>query len=123
MKQFIQKFIDSAEVKNEVSGGVENFRKWLNIFSFEDIPVEACNELVMMLEIAEDKSKIALVDLIRLLFQHEFPTVHIVYKHWNSFDAMIFQYIRCLDIKNPSEKVTHNIHLVCLKMLGNLYQT
>jgi hypothetical protein len=90
MKQFITKFIDSDEVKKEVTGGVENFRKWLNIFSFEDIPVEACNELVMMLEIAEDRSKIALVDLIRLLFQYEFPTVHIIYKHWNSFDTMIF---------------------------------
>ena len=76
-----------------------------------------------MLEIAEDRSKIALIDLIRLLFQYEAPTGHIIYKHWDSFDAMIFQYIKCLDIKDPNEKVTHNIHLVCLKMLGNLYQT
>ena len=123
MKQFITKFVDSDEVKKEVTGGVENFKKWLTIFSFEDIPKEACDELVLMLEIAEDRSKIALIDLIRILFQYEKPTVFIAYKHWDSFDAMIFQYIRCLDIKNPEEKVTHNIHLVCLKMLGNLYQT
>jgi len=68
MKQFIAKFVASDEVKKEVTGGVEQFIKWLAIFSFEDIPADACKELILMLEIAEDRSKIALIDLIRLLF-------------------------------------------------------
>lgn len=120
MKQFILKFVDSDTVQKEVDGGVENFKKWLNIFSMPDIPANACTELMGMVEVAEDRSKIALIDLVRLLFQYEAPTGHIIYKHWESLDT-IFQYIKCLDIKNPDEKVTHNIHLVCLKMLGNLY--
>lgn len=46
MKQFIKKFVDSDEVKKEVSGGVDNFNKWLTIFSLPDIPADACKELV-----------------------------------------------------------------------------
>lgn len=28
-----------------------------------------------------------------------------------------------MDIKDPESKVTHNYHLVSLKMLANIYQT
>jgi hypothetical protein len=42
MKQFIQKFVDSEEVKKEIPTGVENFNKWLTIFSLADIPALAC---------------------------------------------------------------------------------
>ena len=28
-----------------------------------------------------------------------------------------------MDIKDPNNKVIHNYHLVCLKMLGNIFQT
>ena len=44
---------------------------------------------MQMLEVAEDRSKIALVDLIRLLFQYEAPTGHIVYKSWEALDTLI----------------------------------
>ena len=44
MKQFIQKFVDSETVTSEV-GDVEDFKKWLTIFSFEDIPKEAVIQL------------------------------------------------------------------------------
>ena len=33
MKQFIQKFVESDEVKKEIPAGVDNFNKWLTIFS------------------------------------------------------------------------------------------
>ena len=33
-----------------------------------DIPAAACKELMGMVEVAEDRSKIALIDLVRLLF-------------------------------------------------------
>lgn len=74
-----------------------------------------------MLEVAEDRSKIALIDLLRLLFQHEGQAAHILYKHWETFDITIFQYLQCMDIKDPENKVIHNYHLICLKMLGNIY--
>lgn len=67
MKQFIEKFTDSDTVKNEV-GPVENFKKWMQTFSFEDIPFEAIDELMEMVQVAEEKSKIALIDLCRLIF-------------------------------------------------------
>uniref|UniRef100_A0A7S3CJK8 PUL domain-containing protein n=1 Tax=Strombidium rassoulzadegani TaxID=1082188 RepID=A0A7S3CJK8_9SPIT len=76
-----------------------------------------------MVEIAEDRSKIALIDLVRLLLQFENKAVHILRKHWETFNICINQYLMCLDIKNASEKVVHNYHLVSLKMLGNIYQT
>lgn len=76
-----------------------------------------------MVGVAEERSKIALIDLIRILLQYEGSTAHILYKHWETFDLTIFQYLLCLDIKDVSNKVLHNYHLVSLKMLGNIYQT
>ena len=54
-------------MKNEV-GSVENFKKWMQTFSLEDIPFEAIDELMEMVQSAEEKSKIALIDLCRLIF-------------------------------------------------------
>ena len=67
MRQFIEKFVESDTVKKEC-GSVENFKKWLAGFSLENMPQEAINELVEMVQAAEEKSKIALIDLMRLLF-------------------------------------------------------
>lgn len=76
-----------------------------------------------MVSAAEERSKIALIDLLRLLFINEASAAHILYKHWETFDMTIFQYLMCMDIKDPANKVIHNYHLVSLKMLGNIYQT
>jgi hypothetical protein len=76
-----------------------------------------------MLEVAEDRSKLALVDLIRLLLLSDTPAVHILNGHWETFDVSLFQYLQCLDIKDPADKVTQNYHLISLKMLANVYQT
>lgn len=85
------------------------------------MPKEAINELMEVLEIAEDKNKIALIDLVRLLLMHEHSAAHIVNKHWSKIDISIFGYIRCMDIKDTENKVFQNYHLICLKMLGNIY--
>lgn len=122
MRQFIEKFVNSETVQKEV-GQVENFKKWLVGFQLENMPQAAIDELVEMVSAAEERSKIALIDLMRLLFQYEASAAHILYKHWETFDISIFQYLLCLDIKDPNNKVVHNYHLVCLKMLGNVYQT
>ena len=76
-----------------------------------------------MLEVAEDKAKIGLMDLIRLLLPYEAAAAHVFYKHWETFDITIFQYLLCIDIKDPNNKVMSNYHLISLKMLGNVYQT
>lgn len=76
-----------------------------------------------MVEVAEERSKIALLDLLRLLMQYEPSAAHVLYKHWDTFDISIFQYLLCMDINDANNKVIHNYHLVSLKMLGNIYQT
>ena len=40
----------------------------MKTFSLEDIPLEAVDELMEMVQVAEEKSKIALIDLCRLIF-------------------------------------------------------
>ena len=122
MKQAILKFVESDAVTKEV-GQVEAFKKWLNILDLQHCPQEAIRELFACLESAEDRSKLALIDLIRLLLLSETATVHILNGHWETFDVSLFQYLQCLDIKDPNEKVTHNYHLISLKMLANIYQT
>jgi hypothetical protein len=66
MKQFIEKFVDSETVTKEV-GDVTNFKKWVEGFKMEEIPYSAIDELVKMVAVAEERSKIALIDLVRLL--------------------------------------------------------
>lgn len=43
-----------------------------------------------MVSVAEEKSKIALIDLVRLILQHEVPAAHILNKHWENLDLVIF---------------------------------
>ena len=112
--------MDSESVKKEV-GEVETFKKWLGCFELESIPSKAIDELIELLNAAEDKSKIALMDLIRLLLTFEHSTAHILHKHWETFEITIFQYLLCFDLNDTENKVMHNYHLVSLKMLGNLY--
>ena len=121
MKQFIQKFVDSDAVKKEV-GEVKNFKEWLQTFDLENISQEALDELVELVGAAEERSKIALIDLMRLLFQYEGSAAHILYKRWETFDITISQFLLCMDIKDQNNKAIHNYHLICLKMLGNIFQ-
>jgi hypothetical protein len=76
-----------------------------------------------MVGAAEERTKIALIDLTRLLMLNEPSAAHILYKYWETFDISIFQYLLCIDIKDANNKVAHNYHLVSLKMLGNIYHT
>jgi hypothetical protein len=45
MRQFIEKLVDSEEVKKEV-GEVAHFKLWLKTFQFDSIPLAAIDELV-----------------------------------------------------------------------------
>jgi len=65
MKQFIKNFATSSS--SEVSS-TANVMQWIeSSFDLESIPNKAIDELVQLAEVAEDKSKIALIDLFRLL--------------------------------------------------------
>merc|ERR1712086_396142 len=94
-------FADSETVKKEV-GAVDNFQEWIKTFALDNIPQKAIDELIQMTEVAEERSKIALIDLVRLLMQYEPSAAHILYKHWETFDISIFQYLLCMDIKDAN---------------------
>ncbi len=55
----------------------------------EHVPREALDELLDLIEIAEDKSKITLIDLLRLLIFHEVNAGHILHKHWEKLVVSI----------------------------------
>lgn len=67
MKEFIAKFTTSETVQKEV-GDVTAFKEWLNEFKFDKIPQKAIDQLIEMVSAAEERSKIALIDLLRILF-------------------------------------------------------
>lgn len=104
MKEFVLKFADSEEVKKEVAS-TDQMKKWLTSFKLESMPREAIDELFSMVEVAEDKSKIALIDLVRLIMMHEHSAAHILNKHWGSIEVSIFGYMQCMDLKDDSNKV------------------
>jgi hypothetical protein len=81
MKEFVTNFAKSEEVQKEVAS-TTNLLNWLATMKLEHAPREAIDELIQLVEIAEDKSKIALVDLLRLLMIHEVNAAHILNKHW-----------------------------------------
>ncbi len=89
----------------------------------ESVPKNALDELLDLVEIAEDKTKIALVDLLRLLMVHEANAAHLLNKHWDKLDVCICSYLQCLDITDPEAKVIQNYHLGSLRMLANIFQT
>ena len=68
MKEFIQKFAQQSE--KEVKS-TANLQAWLEGFDLGSIPREAIDELAELAEIAEEKSKIALIDLFRLVVLQE----------------------------------------------------
>ena len=63
MKEFISKLAISSQ--SEVK--VDLLLKWLETFDTQQMDSKTIDQLVSLAEIAEDKSKIALIDLLRLL--------------------------------------------------------
>ena len=59
--------MNTDEVKKELGGSMEHLQKWVSGFKIENMPREAIDQLLQLIDIAEDKNKIALMDLIRLL--------------------------------------------------------
>jgi len=104
MKELIQKFANSEEVQKEVPN-LQNFKAWLGSFKLEAIPKEAVDELMMLIEAAEEKNKIALIDLTRLLMMHEHSAAYILNKHWESLSVSILGYMQCMDLKDTEAKV------------------
>ena len=68
MKSFVQKLVDS-------SPGTKNLVNWINSgFDTNAIPNLAIDELVQIMEKGDDKTRMALSDLLRLLIVDTAPS-------------------------------------------------
>lgn len=85
--------------------------------------IQTIDELVGLAEIAEDKQKIALIDLLRLVVLNPKQAEYVFDRHWSLIDVCVIGYVSCLDLKDKDARVTHNYHLACFKFLMNAYQT
>lgn len=91
MKDFVSKFAKQSET--EVSS-TTNILAWLEGgCDLNNIPKEAMNELRELAEIAEDKPKIALIDLMRLLILKDVQAEYLMTTHWELIEVCIFGYI------------------------------
>lgn len=43
--------------------------------------------------------------------------------HWNLIDICVIEYVLAMDLKDKDNRVVHNYHLACFKLLTNAYQT
>ena len=92
IKEFVSNFAKSEEAQNELKSTVK-VQNWLQNIKLEVVPKDALDELLELVEIAEDKARIALVDLLRLLIVHEGNAAHLLNKHWDKIDLVICSYL------------------------------
>lgn len=103
MKEFVQKFAkqSQADVKSTTA-----INSWLDgSFDLNGIPKDAINELRELVEIAEDKPKMALIDLLRLLMLNETQAEYILSAHWELIQVCIFGYISAQNLQDPEAKL------------------
>lgn len=93
MKQFVKNFATSSA--SEVSS-TTHVLAWIDSsFSMESIPKEAIDELKELAEVAEDKNKIALIDLFRLLILKDAQADYILQAHWDLIEVCVIGYLSC----------------------------
>lgn len=108
MKQFIKNFATTQQ--SEVAS-TANVMEWIeSSFDVEAIPTKAIDELVELAEVAEDKNKIALIDLFRLLVLKDTQAEYIVARHWELIEVCVIGYLSAMDLSDASAKVMQNYH-------------
>ena len=91
MKQFVKNFATSSA--SEVSSTM-NVLQWIDAsFNIESIPNPAMDELRELAEVAEDKNKMALIDLFRLLMLKDDQAGYIMSAHWELIEVCIIGYL------------------------------
>lgn len=122
MKAFFLKFIQNSDVQKEAAS-LTNISKWAEHFDFEQMPKSALDELIDLVQLAEDKSKIALIDLLRLVITHEPAMTHVAFKHWCALQESVIGYLMCFDLNDEEGKALGNFCLISLKMFCNFFAT
>ena len=71
-----------------------NVLQWIDAsFNIESIPNPAMDELRELAEVAEDKNKMALIDLFRLLMLKDDQAGYIMSAHWELIEVCIIGYL------------------------------
>ena len=121
MKQFIKNF--ATRSASEVSS-TANVMQWIDgSFDIEAVPDTAINELRELAEVAEDKNKIALIDLFRLMILKENQAELILNNHWELIEVCVIGYLLAQDMQDTEARVMQNYHQMALKMLANVFST
>ena len=76
-----------------------------------------------MAEVAEDKHKIALIDLFRLLILKEDQAQYILSQHWELFEICVIGYNMAQNMQDAEARIMHNYHQICFKLLANIFAT
>ena len=91
MKTFIRNFTTSSA--NQVRS-TSNVMQWIESgFNLEAIPDAAIDELSELAKVAQDKNKIAVCDLFRLLVLKDVQAVRLLTNHWAMIQTPIFEYL------------------------------
>ena len=121
MKTFIRNFTTSSA--NQVRS-TSNVMQWIESgFNLEAIPDAAIDELSELAKVAQDKNKIAVCDLFRLLVLKDVQAVRLLTNHWAMIQTTIFEYLNQQNLNDPEAKSMQNYHQMSLKMLANIFST
>ena len=92
-------------------------------FDLESIPSAAIDEISELTSVAEDKNKIAVCDLIRLLVLKDSQCEYLVTRHWRLITVSIMEHLQTQNLADPEAKTLQNYHQMSLKLLANLFAT
>lgn len=88
---------------------------WLDGFNLDNIPREAIDELVELADIAEEREKIAVIDLFRLIILQEAQVEYILTQHWHVLVRVaIIGYTAIQNLRDANSKVVPNYNRVGL---------
>ena len=92
MKQFIRNTVNGLASRVQSTTNVMN---WIESgFNIESIPQAAIDELCLLANVAEDKSKIAISDLFRLLVLKDDQAGYIGTRHWPFIKQVIMEFLQ-----------------------------
>ena len=69
------------------------------------------------------KSKIALIDLFRLMILKEDQAEYVLNRHWELFEVCIIGYLMAQNLMDTEAKIMQNYHQMSLKLLANIFST
>ena len=73
-------------------------------FNIDGIPRQAIDELCQLAKVAEDKSKIAISDLFRLLVLKDTQAEYILTQHWSFIKACIIDFLQQQNLSDAEAK-------------------